>query len=193
MAEVSFFMDRSDTHEFVSFLSREFAAAFTLDNGASSPLPIYRAVDEVLAALDRSPFNMRLAVTSEEWTSHPLSWTEIHTDDGRRVFAVNQRCGGPAFDLLLARRGDGHLVPGWLMDYPWYYTALGARETFARPEGMAVAYKRAVAYLRRVGERSTCEETRKAGPLVLPGAAGLHRHGVWLRQGALHFAPRAVA
>lgn len=193
MAQVSFFMDRSDTRRFVSFLIERFAAEFALDRCSTPQPPVYRSLDEVDSAVARDPFSPRFFVTSSQWQQFPLSLTELHTRDGWHFF-IDERYGGPAFDFHVARcEGERVIVPGWFMDYPYYYCRKGQDETFDRPPEFAAAFREVRRYLRRLGSSSVCREKGTAGAWILPGAAALHARGAWLRQGDWHFDPRDAA
>lgn len=188
MSEVHFFMDRTDSRSFVAFLIKQFSAEFALDQCPTSQPPVFRSLDEVNSAITCDPFRPRFFVTSPVWQRFPLSLTETHTNDGRHFFSIDQRYGGPAFDFAVARCDHERvIVPGWFMDYPYYYCRKGRSETFDRPAAFASAFQAVRRYLRQVGSRSVCRETGKLGPWILPGAAALHARGGWLRRGDWHF------
>lgn len=188
MSQVLFFMDRTDTRCFVAFLIEQFAAEFALDQCPTPQPPVYRSLEEVDSAVARDPFSPRFFVTSSQWQQFPLSLTETRTNDGRNFFSIDQRYGGPAFDFHVARTdGERFIVPGWFMDYPFYYCHKGQSGTFDRPSEFASAFQKVRRYLRRLGSRSVCRETGAPGPWILPGAVALHAQGAWLRQGDLHF------
>ena len=88
MAQVLFFMDRTDTRSFVTFLIEQFAAEFALDQCPTPQPPVFRSLDEVDSAVARDPFSPRFFVTSSLWQKFPLSSTEIHTNDGRHFFSI---------------------------------------------------------------------------------------------------------
>lgn len=194
MSEVLFFMDRTDTRSFVAFLIEKFGAEFALDQCPTPQPPVFRSLDEVDDAVARDAFSPRFFVTSSQWQQFPLSVTEVHTNDGRHFFSIDQRYGGPAFDFHVARcEGERVIVPGWFMDYPYYYCRKGQSETFDRPSEFASALQQVRRYLRRLGARSVCRETGTPGPWMLPGAAALHARGAWLRQGDFHYDSRDAA
>src|SRR5438477_2068581 len=152
MSQVSFFMDLTDTRSFVAFLIEQFAAEFTLDQCPTPQPPVFRSLDEVDSAVARDPFSPRFFVTSLHWQQFPLSLTETHTNDGRHFFSIDQRYGGPAFDFHVARCDrERVIVPGWFMDYPYYYCRKGHSETFDRPPAFASAFQQVRRYLRRHG------------------------------------------
>src|ERR1041385_5174180 len=103
MSEVLFFMDRADTRNLVAFLIEQFGAEFALDQCPIPEPPVYRLADEVDSAVARDRFSPRFFVTSSQWQRFPMSVTEVHTNDGRHFFSIDQRCGGPAFDFHVAR------------------------------------------------------------------------------------------
>jgi hypothetical protein len=193
MSQVLFFMDRNDTRSFVAFLIEQFGAEFALDQCATPQPLVFRSQHEVDGAVARDTFSPRFFVTSSQWEQFPLSVTEVHTNDGRHFFSIDQRYGGPAFDFHVARTdGERFIVPGWFMDYP-YYCRKGQSETFNRPSEFASAFQQVRRYVRRLGARSVCRETGTPGPWIMPGPAALYARGAWLRQGDFHYDLRDAA
>ena len=192
MAEVHFFMSHDDTREFAQFLVDQFATTFTLDAHPTAELPVFDSADEVDGAVRSQEYAPRFFVMSSRWQRYELPFSEIHHDDGRHLFYVNQRYGGPAFDFIVSRedRRSGFCIPGSFSDYPWYYVRRGDPETFERPAAMASAYRAVQVYVRRRGRRSRCVETGRTGPFILPHARAAHEKGLWLRLGDAHFEPR---
>jgi hypothetical protein len=203
MAELNFFMARSDTGRFVELLAGRFGATLFLD-GSDNPLPpAFRDKSSVEKLVAESRHAPRFFVVSELWQRYPLSVSEVNAKDGRHYFAIDQRYGGPAFDFLVSNnvREDNkeYIVPGWFSDYPWYIkdkSYLKDRtkyETFDRPDAMAEAFREVQRYLRKDAKRSVCRETGKVGPWILSGALAAYGDGAWLRQGVYHFEPRMEA
>ena len=192
MAEVHFFMTHDDTREFAQFLVDEFRATFTFDAHATAELPVFASADEVERVVRSHEYAPRFFVMSTDWQRYILTVSETHHTDGRHLFYVNQRYGGPAFDFIVSRedRPSGYCTPGSFSDFPWYYIRRGDPERFARPAAMAAAYRAVHAYVRQHGRRSHCVETGRPGPFILPHARSAHEQGMWLRRGDHHFEPR---
>jgi hypothetical protein len=197
------FMTNQDTVEFSSFLIEQHNARLILDESPISPLPEYKtgeAVDHLLRASEYSP---RFFILSPIWQKHPLSVTEIKKQDGRVLYYVDQKYGGPAFDFKTCWCSTADNVPfiivGWFMDYAWYMVDnehlrdRSKYRTFDRPDSMTHAHKDVRKFLRRNGRKSICRETGSCGPWILAGALEAHAQGTWLRQGDWHFDPRASA
>lgn len=193
MAEIAFFMNNDDTREFAEFLIREFECRFTLDGADRRELPETRSSEEVACWLDPDGYRPRFFVTSPRWSDFPLVVHETTHNDGRRRWYVEQRCGGPAFDYLVSkpRQVDGQpqMIPGWLMDYPWYYVRPGDPTTFERPAGMTKAFQAVKRFLRRNAVRTRRVGSAQAGPWVMLGAVSEFEQGCWLRQGDMRFEP----
>lgn len=197
MAEVEFFMTRDDTRAFVEFLIHDFDARFALDDCSTPEPPVYESAEKVMAIVEESEFAPRFFVQSPLWDRCPLITTEIHANDGRHFFSIDQRYGGPAFDYYVSRfhaEGDvRYVMPGWFSDYPWYYVDDDPSKcrTFDRPEKMAEAYRAVQKYLRRNGKRSRSPENGNVGPWILNDALAQYRRGLWLRRGEIRFEPRS--
>lgn len=200
MAEVSFFMTHDDTRMFVEFLIREFDAHFALDECATPDPPVLRSADDVSAIVEESEFSPPFFVQSPLWDRYPLVTAEVHTNDGRHFFSINQRHGGPAFNFKVPRcyaeDNDSCIILGWFSDYPWYFADRSSRDDhspgrrFDRPEEMANAYRAVQKYLQRNGKRSMDQEFGRTGPWILDDALARHSRGLWLRQGDERFVPR---
>jgi hypothetical protein len=192
MAEVHFFMTHHDTRDFAQFLVDAFNATFTLDAQSTAELPVFTAADAVDRVVRSDEYAPRFFVLSPKWQRYALSVSETHHNDGRHLFYVDQRYGGPAFDFIVSREDEpsGFCIAGSFSDYPWYYLRRNDQERFARPQAMAAAYREVQVYMRQHGRRSRCVETDRPGPFILPHASAAHEHGLWLRRGDAHFEPR---
>ena len=189
MAEIHFFMTHRDTHDFVSFLADFFQTTFTLDQHVTAELPVVDTVEDVDYAVRYHRDAPRFFVMSPRWQRYPLPGSETHHLDGRRLFYVDQRYGGPAFHLIVSRQAGSPdcIYPGSFSDYPWYYVRRGQPQTFDRPEEMATVYREVQRYLRRHGKRSRRRGKDCPGPFILPDALACYQQGSWLRQGNWHF------
>ncbi len=184
-------MTHRDTSEFAQFLAGAFAAKFTLDGHSTPELPVFDSVEGVDGAVRSHEHGPRFFVSSPQWQRYTLSVRETRHADGRHLFYVDQRYGGPAFDFIVSREdSSGCLYPGSFSDYPWYYVLQNSAITFDRPRAMAAAYRGVQQYVRRHGRRSRCMETGRAGPFVLLHTRAAHERGLWLRRGDAHFEPR---
>lgn len=201
MAEIEFFMNENDSYEFITFLVHSFSCEFIPEKSDSPPpFPRYITFEEVRHRIDEDEHYSRFFVLSNRWEKHPLCFDEINANDGRHLFVVSQKYGGPAFDFILSRSAiEGNLkwmVSGSFSDYSYYivdksYLADHSKyATFDRPEEMKTAYKEVQKYIKRNGIRSICEEDGRAGPWILNGALAEFEYGLWLRAGKWHFIPK---
>ncbi len=191
MAEINFFMTQSDTIAFCRFLSDNFSATFTMDGADTPRLTELNNPVEVATTCDPDGYPARFFVTSPLWFKWPLLIQEIHHNDGRHRWYIQQRYGGPAFDFNISKWSFNseslQIIPGWISDYPWYYIRTDDPTSFDRPESMSKAFKSMKKYVRKNGKRSYCSETSKPGPWILKGALAALDDGAWLRQGTWHF------
>jgi hypothetical protein len=203
MTDTHMFMTKQDTVEFSSFLMKQYDAWLVLDESPMFPLPEYKTDESVDHPLGASQYSPRFFVMSPIWQKHPLSVTKIKKQDGRTLYYVDQKYGGPAFDFKTCwdsvTDSEPFIVGGWFMDYAWYIVDKAHLQdqskyrTFNRPDSMTQAHKDVRKYLRRNGRKSICRETGRGGPWILAGALEAHAQGTWLRQGDWHFDPRTVA
>jgi hypothetical protein len=195
MSDLHFFMTRKDTEAFLDFLVSEFAASFTAGWSYASTLPEFKTTVEVLNYVDSAPHRLRFFVRSGRWTIYPLSSSGVMPKNGTQtIYSVDQRYGGPAFDLLISNDQAGKKTPfiigGWFSDYPSYYLKRGSPEWFKRPEGMTEAFKAVQKYIRRNGRQTRhSEKPSWNGGWALADAMYQHERGVWLRLGDNHFIP----
>lgn len=203
MTDTHMFMTNQDTVEFSSFLIAKYNARLILDESPILPLPEYKTDDAVDHLLRASEYSPRFFVMSPIWQKHPLSVTRIKKQDGRTLYYVDQKYGGPTFDFKTCWCSVADSVPfivgGWFMDYAWYIVDKkhlqdkSEYQTFNRPDSMTEAHKDVRKYLRRKGQKSICRETGSNGPWILTGALKAHAQGVWLRQGDYHFDPKTLS
>lgn len=178
----------------------KYNAWLVLDESPLCPLPELKTAESVDHLLRVSEYSPRFFVMSPIWQEHPLSFTKIKKQDGRTLFYVDQRYGGPAFDFKTCKCFMADQIPfivsGWFMDYAWYIVDKehlkdrSKYRTFDRPELMTQAHRDVRKYLRLNGQKSICRETGRNGPLILAGALEAHKQGMWLRQGDYHYDPK---
>ena len=201
MAEIEFFMNEDDSHEFIEFLIYSFSAEFIPEKSDSPPpFPRYLQQEEVHQRIKTDEHYSRFFVLSQRWEKHPLCFSEVNAKDGRHFYAVSERYGGPAFDFILSRtRSEGNLkwiISGSFADYPYYIrdksfiSDHSLYETFDRPAEMKTAYQEVQKFIRRNGVRSMCKEDSRAGAWILSGALADFENGTWLRVGDWHFEPK---
>jgi hypothetical protein len=157
MSDLLFELPTARAEDFVGWFFDSFEPIFVPDMHPSRDFPRYARREDVWAIVQShlaEAMPCRFFVLSDRWTSLPLSMTWIVHKDGRPpLFYIDQHYGGPAFDFLMrpARAGDrdSPAVAGWLMDYSYYYRTPGSPDTIDRPAGMADAFKKAKAWMRR--------------------------------------------
>jgi hypothetical protein len=104
MGDIHFFMTRKDTEAFLEFLVSEFASSFVPSWSYEPVFPEFRTTTEALNYVDSAPHRLRFFVRSDRWTLQPLSNSVIiPKGGGTPYYSIDQRYGGPAFDLLLSR------------------------------------------------------------------------------------------
>jgi hypothetical protein len=196
MSEVYFFMTQDDTVSFCRFLIDSFECDFTMYSVTVPQFIVLTDPTKVAQARDPDGFEARFFVRSPSWLSRPLILQEIHQNDGRHRWYLKERYGGPAFDFSMSHIRSGEegiqLIPGFFMDYPWYFTDTPEFERIIRPQGMQHMANSVRTYLRRHGVRTATTHSSQPGPWALEGALSAYRSGAWLRGGDWHYHPRTT-
>jgi hypothetical protein len=194
-------MTRDDSADFVWFLTERLSAEFVPERSADPPpFPRYSTLVDVQAWTDRDVRYHRFAVLSPRWEQLPLSFDEVHANDGQHFFTVSMEYGGPAFDLILSRTWseNGHrwIVQGSFSDRPYdivdkaFLADRSQYRTFERPVAMKTAHKEVRVSLRRNGCPSVRQKMGHPGPWIMPGALREFQAGTSLGFGGL-FEPKA--
>lgn len=181
MAEIQYFASADESIALATFIASAFDASIHVDE---SPTPVPRVVNTAggIAELFATSLPIPLLhVTSPVWGRLPLTTTEVHANDGRHFFAVDQRYGGPAFIWSVPRtmqtQGQHLLTAGIFGDWPTYYARKGSSEAFARPPSMAYAFLAVTKRIRVGAIHTRWKSSRRTGPWLSPGARSLLDNG----------------
>jgi len=141
---------------------------------------------EEIAELFSSTIVPLLHITSPMWSVMPLTTSEVHTNDGRHFFSVDQRYGGPFFMWSVPRAirsvGKPILKLGSFGDWPSYYISRKSAATIPRPSKMTEVYG-LVSRRIRAGAMRARWKSGNAGPWVCPGALAKMNEGYTLAAG----------
>ncbi len=193
MAETSFFGMTDDAVALCHWLIDRYACTFLVDGTEEANPPEIREKEGIKELIQSAVYGPRFFVKSPEWSRFPIPFSRIKTKDGRVLTHVDQRYGGPAFDLICGNvfKQERKIVVGWVMDYSHYYVKSGNSETFARPDAMTEAMKTIRSYLRRNGSRTLLKDSGKETAYwALPGAIAMFSKGWKLVQGDWEFIPK---
>jgi hypothetical protein len=196
MSAVAFFMNKTDTVEFVTWLISKFGLKFVDEWAYELPLPVRDDPGDVVGKIFGPGHHRRFALIHPEWSLYPLLTSHVEPRDGSKPFhALSQRYGGPSFDFTASRvdtteDGVPFIVLGRLDDYPSYYVEKGSPEALARPEQMVAIWKQIQSYIRKNGLRTICRERQSVGPYALRHALTEYERRTWLRCGSDHYDPR---
>lgn len=186
MADIAYYGSDEEAISLAHFLLDGFDASIHVDD---SPTPTPRVVRtrEDVAGLFSSPIVPLLHITSTLWSVLPLTTREVHTNDGRHFFSVDQRHGGPSFMWAVPRpihhNGQRILKLGTFGDWSSYYLTEGSTVTIRRPREMARVFQEVSRRIRAGAVRSRWKESGNAGPWVCPGAQAKLGEGYELASG----------
>jgi hypothetical protein len=186
MADIVYYGTDEEAISLARFLIENFDASIHVDD---SPTPEPRLIREAqdVVQLFSSQFVPLLHVTSPLWSVLPLTTKEVHTNDGRHFFSVDQRHGGPSFLWSVPRpmQNDGKLILklGSFGDWPSYYLSKSSTATIPRPPKMAQVYQEVSRRIRGGALRSRWKKSGNAGPWVCPGAQAKLTEGYQLASG----------
>jgi hypothetical protein len=192
MSDIHFFMTQDDTEEFIAWLIAQFRPTFIPSSHPTQEFPRLTTLPEVSNHFTGRQHCPRFSILSDVWHLHPLCFSHIHHNDGTSAFYVDQRYGGPAFDLVFSRPHSEEpniIVGGRLGDYASYFIHPDRPDPFPRPAGMAQAFRSIQNYMRRYGRRTVSAELGHSGGWAMRGALAAHAAGTWLRLGDFHFHP----
>ena len=185
MAEIQYYGTHDEAIALACHLVEAFESSIYVDN-APTPKPRSIRQREDIAQLFSLPIVPLLHITSPMWSLVPLTTTEIHANDGRHFFSIDQRYGGPSFlwsvPQAILSTGRRLLRVGSFGDWPSYYLNKGSPAAIARPKKMQEVYQLVVRRIRAGSVRSRWLSGR-AGPWVSPGALTKMREGYELSAG----------
>ena len=173
MADIAYYGTDDEAISLAQFLVEHFDAAIHVDD---SPTPIPQVVRsrQDIARLFSSPMVPLLHITSPLWSALPLTTREVHTNDGRHFFSVDQQHGGPSFMWSAPRpihEGGGRILKlGEFGDWASYYVGNGSTTKIPRPAVMARVFQEVSRRIRIGALRSRWKKSGNAGPWVCPGA-----------------------
>jgi len=139
---------RAETEEFVRFIMA--MGAWLVPSHLNGP-DVIRICDiaEFQACLDSA--EKLFHIQHEDFNRCPLEVRNVRTEDGREVFYVAQRTGGPTLDLLgpyeFQENGKVRIGGGFISHYPSYWnTRTQANE--AAPPAQKAFYRQLLTYIR---------------------------------------------
>jgi hypothetical protein len=148
MAQLDFYLNEKDKAELASFIFSE--GGYLIPN-INYEKPEYFELKVLEDYIPYSSQNIVLFIAHNDFFKSSLTW-ESFTKDGKKLYYMPQRYGGPTVDLyspgLIIRDGVKFIGPGNISFYSTYYDSLDSKKVEA-PAELKFFYKMLTAYIKK--------------------------------------------